>query len=220
MNPNSSRTSRCATCSSGTSSPDGVDNIRDSFINIAQPDEQAAGTWRRCGARPLPWGELSIETQHTFQDEDVLAFFADQRPEDLNGQLGDPEWVGHLNLTFDRGPWSFFWGVQFIGSNLEPAALPGSRLARIRAPTAGWSTTSFWKRMRSFTTPLSVKREFEDHGPEGAARRLQPVRRGAAKAVDHRRHQRAKTQPSAIRRSTRSTTGSGRNFYLNLTKTF
>ena len=71
-----------------------------------------AALWRTT----LPWGELAIETQHTFQEEDVLAFF-ESTPDDLNGRLGDPEWVGHLNLTFDRGPWSYFWGVQFIGES-------------------------------------------------------------------------------------------------------
>ena len=94
---------------------DGVDNIRDSFINIASQTNKGfdvAALWRTT----LPWGELAIETQHTFQEEDVLAFF-ESTPDDLNGRLGDPEWVGHLNLTFDRGPWSYFWGVQFIGES-------------------------------------------------------------------------------------------------------
>ena len=92
-----------------------MDNIRDSFINIASQTNKGfdvAALWRTT----LPWGELAIETQHTFQEEDVLAFF-ESTPDDLNGRLGDPEWVGHLNLTFDRGPWSYFWGVQFIGES-------------------------------------------------------------------------------------------------------
>jgi iron complex outermembrane receptor protein len=94
---------------------DGVDNIRDSFINIASQKNRGfdvAALWRTT----LPWGELAVETQHTFQEEDVLAFFA-STPEDLNGLLGDPKWVGRLNLTFERGPWSYFWGVQFIGDS-------------------------------------------------------------------------------------------------------
>ncbi|MGH8244049.1 MAG: TonB-dependent receptor, partial [Steroidobacteraceae bacterium] len=94
---------------------DGVDNIRDSFINIASQKNRGfdvAALWRTT----LTWGELAIETQHTFQEEDVLAFF-ESTPDDLNGRLGDPKWVGRLNLTFDRGPWSYFWGVQFIGKS-------------------------------------------------------------------------------------------------------
>jgi iron complex outermembrane receptor protein len=94
---------------------DGVTNIRDSFINIARQTNKGwdvAAQYRTT----LPWGNLTIETQHTFQEEDVLAFF-EATPDDLNGRLGDPDWSGHLNLTFDRGPWSFFWGVQFIGSS-------------------------------------------------------------------------------------------------------
>ena len=93
----------------------GVDNIHDSFINIASQQNRGwdvAALYRAT----IPWGNLTIETQHTFQKEDTLAFFQ-STPEDLNGQLGDPEWVGHLNFTFDRGPWSFFWGMNFIGSS-------------------------------------------------------------------------------------------------------
>ena len=109
---------------------DGVDNIRDSFINIASQTNKGwdvAAQWRTT----LPWGDLTIDTQHTFQEEDVLAYFA-QTPEDLNGLLGDPEWVGRLNLTFDRGPWSYFWGVQFIGSILESGPLSGVKRQRYR----------------------------------------------------------------------------------------
>jgi iron complex outermembrane receptor protein len=93
----------------------GVTNIRDSFINIARQTNKGwdvAALWQTA----TPWGELSIETQHTFQEEDELAYFT-TTPEDLNGLLGDPEWVGRLNLSFDRGPWSFFWGVQFVGES-------------------------------------------------------------------------------------------------------
>jgi len=93
----------------------GVTNIRDSFINIARQTNKGwdvAALWRTA----TPWGELSIETQHTFQEEDELAYFT-TTPEDLNGLLGDPEWVGRLNLSFDRGLWSFFWGVQFVGES-------------------------------------------------------------------------------------------------------
>jgi iron complex outermembrane recepter protein len=93
----------------------GIENIRDSFINIAQQKNSGwdvAAQWRTT----TPLGELSIDTQHTFQDEDVLAFFA-STPEDLNGLLGDPKWVGRLDLNLDRGPWSFYYGVQFIGAS-------------------------------------------------------------------------------------------------------
>ncbi len=93
----------------------GVTNVVDNFVNIARQRNRGvdvAAVYRTT----LPWGRLTVETQHTFQEQDVIANFA-STPEDLNGRLGDPDWVGRLNLTFDRGPWSYFWGMNFIGSS-------------------------------------------------------------------------------------------------------
>lgn len=42
--------------------------------------------------------------------------------EDVAGQAGHPEWVGNLNLTLDRDPWSFFWGMNFVGETDNTAS--------------------------------------------------------------------------------------------------
>lgn len=93
----------------------GIDNVRDDFVNIARQTNKGwdvAATYRT----NLPWGELTLETQHTFQTEDKRALFAETE-EDFNGEVGDPKWVGRLNATFERGDWTFFWGTSFIGSS-------------------------------------------------------------------------------------------------------
>ena len=82
-------------------------HIRDSFINIASRKKRGfdvAALWHTT----LPGASFGIETQHTFQERTCSPFSVDA--DDLNGRLGDPKWVGRLNLTFDRGPWSYFWG--------------------------------------------------------------------------------------------------------------
>lgn len=92
----------------------GVDNVRDSFINIARQENRGwdvAAVYRTS----LGEGQLSIETQHTFQEVDNRALFEDT-VEKLSGLVGDPDWVGKLDLTYDYGPWTFFWGMNFIGS--------------------------------------------------------------------------------------------------------
>ena len=42
-------------------------------------------------------------------------------PLDLNGLIGEPEWGGELSATLETGPWSFFWGMEYIDgtSNVE-----------------------------------------------------------------------------------------------------
>jgi len=92
----------------------GIDNVRDSFINIATQTNKGwdvAALYRKT----LSWGDLSLETQHTFTTEDKRGLFADTI-EDLKGLFGHPKWVGNLNATLERGPWTFFWGMNFIGS--------------------------------------------------------------------------------------------------------
>jgi outer membrane receptor protein involved in Fe transport len=94
----------------------GIDDVRASFININSQKNEGidfSAIWR------TPVGEvgvLTIETQHTYQLTQERALF-EGTIEDLNGLLGEPEWVGRLNLTLERGPWSFFWGMNFVGES-------------------------------------------------------------------------------------------------------
>jgi len=107
-----------------TGANQGIDNVRDSFINIATQTNKGwdvAATWRT----GLPWGELTLETQHTFQTEDKRGVFADT-VEDFNGELGDPEWVGRLTATFEREAWQFFWGINFVGSTSNYESFGGN----------------------------------------------------------------------------------------------
>ncbi len=93
----------------------GVDDVRASFINInSQKNEgiDLSAIWRT----PLASiGTLTLETQHTYQLTQEQGLF-EGTIEDLNGLLGEPEWVGRLNATLERGPWDFFWGMDFVGS--------------------------------------------------------------------------------------------------------
>ncbi len=34
---------------------------------------------------------------------------------DTNGQFGDPKHVGNLNLTYETGPWEFYYGAEYVG---------------------------------------------------------------------------------------------------------
>ncbi|MSQ91923.1 MAG: TonB-dependent receptor [Gammaproteobacteria bacterium] len=136
---------------------DGVTNIHDSFINIASQTNRGYDVSARYRT-DLPWGQLTVETQHTFQETDVLAFFV-QTAQDLNGLVGDPDWVGRLNLTFDRGPWSFFWGMNFIGSSSNEAEFGGDT-----ATYRGETVRVVLKTDTVMYHAASVSREFEDMG--------------------------------------------------------
>jgi iron complex outermembrane receptor protein len=97
----------------------GPDNIRDSFINIAEQKNRGYDLQVRYST-DISWGHLMLEVDVTKQVEDVQALFT-ETPEDFNGLVGDPEWVGETRLTLVHDDWQFFWGMNYIGdsSNVE-----------------------------------------------------------------------------------------------------
>lgn len=93
--------------------PNAITTIRDQFINIAKQQIRGmdvAAQW----VTDQTWGTLTLDTQWTFNFEDTVATFADTE-EDLSGEAGHPEEVGNFNITYDRGAWSLYWGMQYIG---------------------------------------------------------------------------------------------------------
>lgn len=106
---------------------DGIDNVRDSFINIAQQRNRGWDFASRYG-QDLGRGVLQVDLKATLQVEDLQALF-DETPEDFNGRVGEPEWVGEANFTYDMDRWSFFYGVNWIGpSNSEREFALGDRV--------------------------------------------------------------------------------------------
>jgi outer membrane receptor protein involved in Fe transport len=186
-----------------------IENVRDSFINIATQKNRGWDVSARYRT-DLPWGGLTVETQHTFQEADERALFVDT-PEDLNGRVGDSDWVGRLNLTFDRGPWSYFWGMNFIGSSSNHAHFGGD--------TTNYRGDDVRVVLKTDTViyhAASVTREFEDWGLT--------ARLGVANVFDEK-----PPQVTILNLGELDTIGNsafysqydwlGRRFFLNVTKT-
>ncbi len=91
----------------------GIIEVRDSFINIA--DQQNRGMDFTAQYRhDWDWGTLTLDTQATLTLENNTSLFADLTVEPL-GEIGYPEWVGNVNATLQTGPWTAFWGFDWIG---------------------------------------------------------------------------------------------------------
>ncbi|MGK2926745.1 MAG: TonB-dependent receptor plug domain-containing protein [Lysobacterales bacterium] len=91
----------------------GIDNVRDSFINVATQTNKGwdfAVKW----VTDVWGGSFEADAQTTHQTEAITALFEDT-VRDENGQFGEPEWVGRLWLTYERNDWSYFWGMDYIG---------------------------------------------------------------------------------------------------------
>ncbi|MGI9237148.1 MAG: TonB-dependent receptor plug domain-containing protein [Woeseiaceae bacterium] len=93
----------------------GPDNVRDSYINIANQENSGFDFAVRYITEIGP-GSLKVDFKTTKQEDDVQALFV-ETPEDLNGRVGDPEWVGESRVTYDFGAWSLFWGMDWVGDS-------------------------------------------------------------------------------------------------------
>jgi iron complex outermembrane receptor protein len=126
--------------------------------------------------------------------------------------------VGRLNLTFDRGPWSYFWGVQFVGessSRQRYNELTGSNTGTYRGEEYAVLLETDMVMYHS----ASVSREFEDAGLT--------VLLGVSNVFDEEPPQLSNIGDVSGEVTTIGNAAFysqydwiGRNFYLNLTKTF
>jgi iron complex outermembrane receptor protein len=102
----------------------GIDNIRDSFINVAQQTNKGYDLTVQYDTDIGP-GSLGIYAQFTKQTEDIQALF-EETAEDFNGRIGEPEWVGATNVTYYLNNWSFFWGMHWVGETNSEEQLGGN----------------------------------------------------------------------------------------------
>jgi outer membrane receptor protein involved in Fe transport len=92
----------------------GVDNIRDSYINIASQTNRGIDYALRYTSELGGWGNLRVDLQANKQLEDTLAVFTDD-PDDLNKIIGDPEWVGNYTISLARGNFEMYYNGRYVG---------------------------------------------------------------------------------------------------------
>jgi iron complex outermembrane receptor protein len=87
--------------------------VRDSYVNIAEQNNRGLDFTMRW-FHDFNWGTLTLDSQTTWTLESNQATFADFGT-DFLGDIGNPELVGNINATVSRGPWTAFWGFDWIG---------------------------------------------------------------------------------------------------------
>src|SRR5712671_6196636 len=135
----------------------GIDNVHDSYINIADQKERGWDVELTYKTRLGP-GNLTINTQNTFKTKDLQALFANTVT-DTNGQFGNPKWIGNLNLTYETGPWEFYYGLDLIGPVSNEAHYGGNT-----ATYRGETVRVVLKADSVIYHAVSVTREFKDAG--------------------------------------------------------
>ena len=91
-----------------------IDQVRDSFLNVAEQNNRGLDFTTRW-FHDFNWGTLTLDSQTTWTLESNQSTFADFGT-DFLGDIGNPELVGNINATVSRGPWTAFWGFDWIGN--------------------------------------------------------------------------------------------------------
>jgi iron complex outermembrane receptor protein len=189
----------------------GLDNIRDSFLNIARQTNRGFDYAIRYMSE-IPWGSLTVDIRATRQIEDTRALF-EETAEELNGLVGDPEWVGDTDVTLESGPWTFFWGMDYVGTSSNEDRF-GGNIVTYRG--VDYRAVLFTEATRYHA--FSVSYEFEDSGWTALG--------GVANAFDQEPPQltsvQTGTEYSMVGNAVLASQYDwlGRRYYLNVTKTF
>lgn len=93
---------------------DGIDNVSDSYLNIASQTNRGLDYAVRYGNDLGGWGDLRINVSANKQLEDKVALFADE-VDDLNKIIGDPEWVGEYSISLARGDLEVYYNGRYVG---------------------------------------------------------------------------------------------------------
>jgi iron complex outermembrane recepter protein len=91
-----------------------ITEVRDSYLNIAEQNNRGLDITARW-FHDFSWGVLTLDTQTTWTFESNQSTFADFST-DFLGDIGNPKLVGNFNASVTRGPWTAFWGFDWIGS--------------------------------------------------------------------------------------------------------
>ncbi len=95
-----------------------VTEVRDSFINVNEQSTRGIDFEIRY-EHEFDVGNLIVDLTATKTLEDVNLLFdtgeeSGFETNDFNGTIGDPEWVGALDVQFKRGDLTFAWFVDYV----------------------------------------------------------------------------------------------------------
>ena len=146
-----------------------ITSVTDNYINIAQQINRGIDLTVRYGQQ-LPWDiRMTTELQSTWQLKDTEAKFADTVV-DFNGFVGDPDWTGQLNLNFQKGDWTAFWGIDMVGkaSDAETEAdhnTAGTLFYKIHTEFTAYHNVSLRKQFEGWSITGGVSNLFDEHPP-------------------------------------------------------
>lgn len=95
-----------------------ITDIVDTYININDQKNRGIDVTARISQDLGNAGTLSFLAQMTWQIDDTIELFEGTIIDD-NGEAGDPKWTGDFNLSWNKGPWTIFYGLDVTGGTSD-----------------------------------------------------------------------------------------------------
>jgi iron complex outermembrane receptor protein len=136
-----------------TAGPNAIQFVNNSYVNVAAQTNRGIDLTVRYG-HEFGFGDLTIDGQFTWQLEDRTTLFGGSVPEDTNGDTNEPDFTGQLNIRFDRGDWTAFWGMDIMAKASDTEDFGGDVFNFSRYGTGGVGTTRavYYKQYTEFQT--------------------------------------------------------------------
>ncbi|MBI1685003.1 TonB-dependent receptor domain-containing protein [Caulobacter hibisci] len=115
-----------------------ITDVNNSYVNVAEQGTRGIDLYIRY-KHEFDFGKLSIDSQFAWQLEDVVELLAGSATEDYNGTTygyDGPDFTGKIVTRFDRGDYTYQWGVDIIGKASDTEEFEGDVF-----PSTRYSTT-------------------------------------------------------------------------------
>ncbi|NIJ36700.1 iron complex outermembrane receptor protein [Sphingopyxis panaciterrae] len=143
---------------------DNITDIEDSYINISDQRNRGIDVTLRVNQDLGNLGALEFRAQMTWQTKDTIELFPGTLIDD-NGEAGDPKWVGDFSLSWEKGPWTIFYGLDVTGGTSDLQDLldtQGGSACRTSIYRPGGSFCPDVRLSPTFYHSMSVTREIDD----------------------------------------------------------
>ncbi|MEP7210010.1 MAG: TonB-dependent receptor [Alphaproteobacteria bacterium] len=151
-----------------------VDTVTDNYINIATQHNRGLDI-EALYKVDLPVGSVSTKVEFSRGLEVSQKTLPSSDARDFNGEIGNPQWVGNVDVTYELDKWDFFLGLRYVGdtSNAEhfgsqPQTYFGQPVRYVLNTDAVWYTDISVSRELpgNLTARLGVSNVFDQEPPQ------------------------------------------------------
>jgi len=148
--------------------------VNDSYVNISQQQNEGIDLNIRY-TREFSFGDLVLNGRASYILDWTQQTFGDSAPTQIESRIGYPELNGQVSARFDRGDWTGFYSIDFVGEtdNAPFFAVPGNTGTYLGQPVWFERSTPFYmshnmsirRRFDDLTVQLGVRNLFDENPP-------------------------------------------------------